>query len=160
MCAATVDSTRQSGGSGRQGDWRQRANEVMKAVAANHGCAEQAEIRASEKMKAAVAKYGSVEQAENAAMRALTTDKEAATTDKESATTDKDKEAATTDKKVAATEKRGRCRATRSGCRQVGRRHLGLFLYVSGSSLQALQAQGCTPIRWATRQVQGRLKVL
>ena len=39
MCAATVDSTRQSGGSGRQGDWRQRANEVMKAVAANHGCA-------------------------------------------------------------------------------------------------------------------------
>ena len=70
MCAATVDSTRQSGGSGRQGDWRQRANEVMKAVAANHGCAEQAEIRASEKMKAAVAKYGSVEQAENAAMSA------------------------------------------------------------------------------------------
>jgi len=89
MCAATVDSTRQSGGSGRQGDWRQRANEVMKAVAANHGCAEQAEIRASEKMKAAVAKYGSVEQAENAAMRALTTDKEAATTDKKVAATDK-----------------------------------------------------------------------
>ena len=134
MCAATVDSTRQSGGSGRQGDWRQRANEVMKAVAANHGCAEQAEIRASEKMKAlqalqaqgcshgcaeqaairasekikaAVAKHGSVEQAMNAAMRALTKHKEAATTDKESATTDKDKEAATTDKKVAATDKKG-----------------------------------------------------
>ncbi len=107
MSAATVDSTRQSGGSGRQGDWRQRANEVIKAVAANHGCAEQAEIRASEKIKAAVAKHGSVEQAMNAAMRALSKHKEAATTDKESATTDKDKEAATTDKKVAATDKKG-----------------------------------------------------
>jgi hypothetical protein len=134
MCAATVDSTRQSGGSGRQGDWRQRANEVMQVVAANHGsaeqaeirtsekkkalqalqaqgcshgCAEQAAIRASEKIKAAVAKHGSVEQAMNAAMRALTKHKEAATTDKESATTDKDKEAATTDKKVAATDKKG-----------------------------------------------------
>ena len=96
-----------SGGAGRKSGWREQANEVMKAVAANHGCAEQAEIRASEKMKAAAAKYGSVEQAENAAMRALTTDKEAATTDKESATTDKDKEAATTDKKVAATDKKG-----------------------------------------------------
>ena len=81
-----------SGGAGRKSGWREQANEVMKAVAAKYGCAEEAEAKAvakaiakkaeaeatakyasvlDPKMKARIAKYGSTEEAENVAMRAL-----------------------------------------------------------------------------------------